>query len=149
MTQTKTVAEGSRGADRYRLEAQVGFLLRRASQRHISIFSDLIPELTPTQFAVIAKAYEMESASQAELGRATALDGATIKGVIDRLQMRGLIETSASTLDRRRMVVRLSAEGARLFATLVLRAEEATAQTLAPLNADERIMLLKILDKIG
>ncbi|GIR51010.1 MAG: hypothetical protein CM15mP60_0710 [Alphaproteobacteria bacterium] len=34
--------------DAYILERQVGFVMRRAVQRHIAIFSALIPEMTPT-----------------------------------------------------------------------------------------------------
>ncbi len=41
--------------DAYILERQVGFVMRRAVQRHIAIFSALIPEMTPTQFAALAK----------------------------------------------------------------------------------------------
>ena len=81
-------------SDPYVLERQVGFVMRRAVQRHIAIFSSLIPELTPTQFAALAKLCELGQASQNELGRLTSMDAATIKGVVDRLRARDLISAA-------------------------------------------------------
>ena len=42
-------------SETYVLERQVGFVMRRAVQRHIAIFSALIPEVTTPQFAALAK----------------------------------------------------------------------------------------------
>ncbi len=133
----------------YRLDDQVGFLLRRAQQRHLAVFARVVPELTPTQFAAIAKAFEMGPVSQAELGRATAMDAATIKGVTDRLEARGLVATAPCGADRRRVLVRLTDEGARRFADLARRAAAITAETLAPLSAAERATLVRLLGKLG
>jgi hypothetical protein len=55
---------------RYLLDEQVGFLLRVAMQRHTSIFmTRMIEGLTRTQFAALAKLYEVGPCSQNELGR--------------------------------------------------------------------------------
>jgi MarR family transcriptional regulator, lower aerobic nicotinate degradation pathway regulator len=140
---------GARGGGAYRLDDQVGFLLRRAQQRHLAIFARAIPELTPTQFAAVAKAFEMGPVSQAALGRATAMDAATIKGVTGRLEARGLVETYPCGEDRRRVLVRLTEEGARRFGELARRAAEITAETLAPLSEAERATLLRLLGKLG
>ena len=43
----------------YALDEQVGFLLRRATQRHLAIFARQIPTLTSTQFAALAKLYQL------------------------------------------------------------------------------------------
>jgi DNA-binding MarR family transcriptional regulator len=146
MDETVTVPAGGAG---YRLDGQVGFLLRRAQQRHLSIFAREIPELTPTQFAAVAKAFELGPVSQAELGRATAMDAATMKGVIDRLEARGLVSTGPCGDDRRRVLVCLTPEGARLFAELAARAAAISAETLAPLAPAERATLLRLLRKMG
>ena len=43
----------------YRLDEQVGFLLRRAHQRHTALFAELMPkQLTPPQFSALARLYE-------------------------------------------------------------------------------------------
>ncbi|MET1029091.1 MAG: hypothetical protein ABWY00_18110, partial [Dongiaceae bacterium] len=44
----------------YELEAQIGFVLRRAHQRHVAIFADCLADLslTPQQFSALAKVRE-------------------------------------------------------------------------------------------
>ncbi|MDQ7080966.1 MAG: MarR family transcriptional regulator [Paracoccaceae bacterium] len=132
----------------YRLDRQVGFILRRASQRHLSIFSELIPEVTPTQFAVLAKLVETGALSQNALGRITAMDAATIKGVVDRLVKRGLLTTVRDDKDKRRMIVGLSKEGRALYRELEPRARLITEQTLAPLEQHEQEAFLAMLARI-
>ena len=79
----------------YRLEDQVGLYLRRAGQRHAAIFAEHMgDDLTPTQWAALVKLAELHSVSQNLLGRETAMDAATIKGVVDRLCKRGLLATA-------------------------------------------------------
>ena len=81
----------------YRLEEQVGHLLRRAHQRHAAIFQDGIGDLqlTPMQFAALVKIRDLGKVSQNQLGRLTAMDPATTQGVIQRLVARGVIERTA------------------------------------------------------
>jgi hypothetical protein len=68
----------------YVLDEQVGFALRQAQQRHTTIFAaKMIEDLTPTQWAALAKLRELGDCSQNHLGRLTAMDAATIKGVVD------------------------------------------------------------------
>ena len=139
--------DGPRAADRYRLDEQIGFLLRQANQRHVGIFARRIPDLTPTQFAALAKLSELGAVSQNELGRQTAMDAATIKGVIDRLSKRGLTMTGPDSKDRRRRVVELTGDGVAAFAAAAPEAFEITAETLAPLTPTERDELLRLLRK--
>lgn len=139
--------DGPRAADRYRLDEQIGFLLRQANQRHVGIFARRIPDLTPTQFAALAKLSELGAVSQNELGRQTAMDAATIKGVIDRLTKRGLTMTRPDPKDRRRRVVELTNDGVAAFGAAAPGAFEITAETLAPLSPRERDELLRLLRK--
>jgi len=140
--------------DTYILDDQVGFILRQVSQRHATIFADLMAEggstegLTPTQFAAIAKLYQVEDCSQNQLGRMTAMDAATIKGVVGRLAKRGLVETWKDAGDARRLRVRLSNKGAELATEAVRRAFAITAETLSPLSAAESATLLRLLRKM-
>tara|TARA_B100002003_G_scaffold244932_1_gene271876 strand:- start:1468 stop:1938 length:471 start_codon:yes stop_codon:yes gene_type:complete len=133
----------------YRLTAQAGHLLRRANQRHLAIFSARMPDLTPRQFAALAKLHEEGPASQNQLGRATSMDAATIKGVIDRLAKRGLVATEPSREDRRRLIVSLTEAGATLFLQVAPVALEITEETLAPLDPEERRLLTALLDRIS
>ncbi|MET0443736.1 MarR family winged helix-turn-helix transcriptional regulator [Tardiphaga sp.] len=133
----------------YELDAQVGFLLRVAMQRHTSIFmSNMVDELTQTQFAVMAKLNEVGPCSQNHLGRLVYLDAATIKGVVDRLGLRDLVATGADPNDRRRRAVSLTEKGSRVVEAAIGVAADVTAKTLRPLTVDEQRTLTRLLKKI-
>ncbi len=133
----------------YVLDDQIGFLLRMASQRHTSIFSQLIAhDLTPTRFAALAKLYERGPMSQNELGRQTAMDVATIKGVVDRLRALNLIETTPDPTDGRRHTVGLTARGRRVAEDAIPTAKIITEETLSPLSRKDREMLLQLIRKL-
>jgi DNA-binding MarR family transcriptional regulator len=133
----------------YRLQEQVGFVLRKANQRHLAIFSAHIGEMTPPQFAALAKLAEVGETSQNQLGALVAMDAATIKGVIDRLKGRGLVELNAHSEDRRRLMVSLTAAGRETVERLVPAARAVTDETLAPLTAREAATLMRLLAKLG
>lgn len=131
------------------LDEQVGFILRQVWQRHSSIFSrDIGTNLTPTQWAALSKLAETGPCSQNQLGRLTAMDVATIKGVIDRLTARGLTETSQDPEDGRRLLVSLTRAGQQLAEKLAPNAIAITRETLAPLDAKERELLMALLNKL-
>ena len=136
------------GDEGYRLDDQVGFLLRRVNQRHLALFTEVIPEVTTTQLAALARLAELGPLSQNQLGRATAMDAATIKGVVGRLVRRRLVVTVPSPEDRRRLVVDLTPEGRALFAELAARGLEASRRTLEPLTTAERERFLALLRKL-
>ncbi|MCW2217628.1 DNA-binding MarR family transcriptional regulator [Bradyrhizobium japonicum] len=133
----------------YVLDEQVGFILRQVWQRHSSIFSrDIGTNLTPTQWAALSKLAETGPCSQNQLGRLTAMDVATIKGVIDRLTARGLTETSQDPEDGRRLLVSLTRAGQQLAEKVAPNALAITRETLAPLDAREGEMLMALLNKL-
>ena len=134
----------------YRLDDQVGFLLRVAMQRHTSIFtSRMLEGLTQTQFAALAKLYEVGPCSQNHLGRLIYLDAATIKGVVDRLHLRGLVTALSDPKDRRRRAVALTDRGRRATEAAMQVAAGITAATLTPLTAEEQRMVVKLLRKLA
>ena len=133
----------------YRLNEQVGFLLRKANQRHLAIFARAIPDLTPPQFAALAKLAEAGETSQNQLGQSIAMDAATVKGVIDRLKARGLVELANHESDRRRLIVSLTTQGREMVEALTALAREITEETLSPLTPRESATLARLLVKLG
>lgn len=133
----------------YRLQEQIGFVLRKAHQRHVAIFAGKIADLTPPQFATLAKLADVGETSQNQLGSLVAMDAATVKGVIDRLKARGLVELTRHDVDKRRLLVSLTQEGRETVERLVPLAQQITAETLAPLSNKEAATLLKLLARIA
>lgn len=146
----KVVAQTDASDGRYVLDDQAGFLMRVAMQRHTSIFtSRMIEGLTQTQFAALAKLYEVGPCSQNYLGRLIYLDAATIKGVVDRLHLRGFVTALNDPKDRRRRAVTLTERGRTVTEAAMTVASEITAATLGPLTADEQRQITKLLRKLG
>jgi MarR family transcriptional regulator, lower aerobic nicotinate degradation pathway regulator len=146
---TRKAAAEARDDDDYALDRQVGFMLRLAQQRHTTIFASfMVEELTPTQWAAIAKLKEIGPSSQNLLGRLTAMDGATIKGVIDRLTRRGFTSTRPDPSDGRRLLVALTGRGDALYERAQSIGKHITEKTLAPLDANERAEFLTLLSKV-
>lgn len=132
----------------YRLTAQAGYNLRRANQRHVGIFMRHVQGLTPTQFAALARLAELGPLSQNRLGRETAMDSATIKGVVGRLRAKGLVALSPDPADRRLRNAALTQAGAQAYAAAVPQALAARAETLAPLSADEAALFEALLERL-
>ncbi len=137
--------------DGFRLEDHVGFLLRKAYQRHAALFVDVAGEhaLTPTQFAALSKVVELGRVTQNRLGRQVAMDPATIQGVIKRLTVRGLIERTQDPMDRRTAVLAPTDAALELIATAVACAQRAHATVLSPLSDDEQAVFLALLRRMG
>jgi DNA-binding MarR family transcriptional regulator len=138
--------------DDYVVEDQIGHLLRRAHQRATAIFLAELGEkfsVTPTQYAALVKLHDLGEISQNQLGRLTAMDPATIQGVIKRLEERRLLERSGDPEDRRRTALRLTAEGEALVVAMIPYGVRVSEATLVPLDAGERQAFLALLRRLG
>ena len=147
----KVVVPAAEAAEpcRYSLDAQISFLMRAAMQRHTAIFTArMIEGLTQAQFAALAKLFEVGPCSQNQLGRLIYLDAATIKGVVDRLGARGFVTALAEPKDRRRRAVALTERGRWVTEAAMQVATRITAETLAPLSAEEQRVVAKLMKKL-
>ncbi|RTL61109.1 MAG: MarR family transcriptional regulator [Hyphomicrobiales bacterium] len=134
----------------YRLEAQIGFVLRCVHQRATEIFNATMARhgVTPTQFSVLVKLDDLGSVSQNQLGRLVAMDPATTSGVVGRLVARGLVAHSPAPEDARLVLLALTPEGRKAVADMKIDAAEVTRRTLEPLSAEEATALLNALGKL-
>jgi len=133
----------------YVLDDQPGFLFRLVLRRHTTIFTDnMTSELTPPQFSVVAKLLEVGPTSQNYLGRLVAFDQATIKGIVDRLRARGIVELCSDPSDKRRRAVTLTPKGQKLAEKSIQLAKVITERTVAPLSRSERQALVRLLKKL-
>src|SRR6185437_404078 len=99
--------------DSFVVERHIGYLLRRAHQRHVAIFTAAVAqsELTPTQFTALLKTVQLGKVTQNLLGRHAAMDSATMQGVVRRLIGRGLISQGRDKMDRRTVVLEATEAG--------------------------------------
>ncbi|KKB62376.1 MarR family transcriptional regulator [Robbsia andropogonis] len=135
----------------YDVQQQIGHLLRKAYQRHLAIFSQNIadPQLTAVQFAVLSASRRMGPSSMSDLGKATAIDAATARGIIERLRARGLIALRTDASDRRKTVVELTEAGVQRVAEATPSAARISELTMAELTAVERVAVLFLLRKLA
>ncbi len=135
----------------YLLDEQIGFLLRKAHQRASDIFNATMSkfDITPTQFAALAKLHEVGETSQNRLGRMTSMDPATILGVVNRLKKRGFISQRVDPNDARMILLSLSDAGNEQIDAMEDAALEVSANTLSPLTRTEIRQFLTLLGKLG
>ena len=134
----------------YRLDDQVGHLLRRAYQRASSHLAGRIRayELTPVQHATLIRLWELGPLSQNQLGRVVAMPPANIHSLVRRLESRGLVRRDPSAKDKRLLTVSLTDEGNKLVETLIPLDSASTEAALKGLNDAERDALYAILKKL-
>ena len=133
----------------YVLDEQIGFILRQAYQKNSLLFVGYFgDDLTPTQWAAIARLGEVGGCSQNLLGRLTAMDAATIKGVVDRLRVRNLVTIELNPKDRRRSMVAATKAGERFARQATMLARRITKETLAPLRPVEQRQIVRLLQKM-
>jgi DNA-binding MarR family transcriptional regulator len=134
----------------YRLEAQVGFLIRRAHQRATAIFNRQFASsgLSAVQFAALVKVRDEGRVSQNQLGRLVNLDPVTIMGVISRLGDRDLIRRTPDPSDKRRTLLSITAIGLKLVEDMQAVGHQVSADTLAPLDEQEKAQFLRLLGKL-
>jgi MarR family transcriptional regulator, lower aerobic nicotinate degradation pathway regulator len=134
----------------YRLEEQIGYVLRRAHQKATGIFNAVMGEfgVTPTQFAALAKLDDAGRVSQNELGRLTAMDPATIWGVVNRLIKQGHVAQSPDPNDARLVMVELTDTGREATLRMKSVAANVSRETLRPFTDAEARQLLDLLGRI-
>jgi DNA-binding MarR family transcriptional regulator len=135
----------------YVLDDQIGFVLRKAHQRATDIFNSVMSqfEVTPTQFAALARLHEVGETSQNRLGRMTAMDPATVLGVVSRLKKRGLIEQRLDPNDGRMNLLSLSVDGHALIGAMEQAGLEVSRRTLEHLGERDARRLLDLLGRIA
>lgn len=135
----------------FRLETQVGHLLRRAHQRNTEIFNQVMGDfgVTPTQFAALVTLLDRGPTPQNRLGRLTAMDPATIFGVVGRLMKRGFVRQDPIPGDARLVAVSLTPEGEAAARAMRAVAEEVSTRTLTPLTMREAKTFLALLGKLS
>ena len=119
-----------------------GHLIRRLQQQSTQVFQSRMQaagfDLTSVQFAALDAIAQQPEIDQATLSAIIGFDRATIGGVIERLEAKGLILREISEVDRRARVLRLTSQGARLLLNCRPTVEALQLDILGPLTEEER-----------
>jgi DNA-binding MarR family transcriptional regulator len=135
--------------DGYVLEDQPGYLLGIARKKHALIFAKyMVDDLTMPQFSTLVKLRDVGPVSQNYLGRLIYHDSATMKGVVDRLLVRKLIETAVDPSDKRRRAIMLTKKGHQVVERAVAAVRKVSQEHFSPLTDSERKTLVKLLKKV-
>ncbi len=128
-----------------------GHLIRRLHQQSTQVYQARTQaagfELTSVQFAALDAVAQQPGIDQASLAATISFDRATIGGVVDRLEQKGLIERTVSPDDRRARLLHLTAAGRRQLAALRPVVEALQAEILGPLSAKDRAAFLALARK--
>ena len=128
-----------------------GHLIRRLHQIHKSVFQTRMREagydLTSVQFAALTAIAAYPGRDQASIAGLIAHDRATMGGVIDRLEQKGLIARAVSTRDRRARELTLTPEGHAVLKDVRPRVECIQPEILPGLTDDERAEFIRLAHK--
>lgn len=120
-------------------QAQPGHAARRLHQVAVALFMQEVADLglTPVQYSSLQAICLQPGMDQKSLASAVAFDTSTIGGVVDRLEVRGLVKRSVSPSDRRVRLLHPTAEGLAILEAVVPRMLKAQERLLAPLSASQ------------
>lgn len=138
-------------AQEYRFSDQIGHLLRRAYQRHATIFQQTVPDsqLTAAQFVVLCAVRDCERSLISEIVQATAIDEASVRGIVERLKWRELLAVASEPGDGRNMSISLTPAGRALVEKTVPFAQRISEITFGELDPAERTAILDLLRKMS
>jgi DNA-binding MarR family transcriptional regulator len=129
-----------------------GHLIRRLQQAAVSLFMAQMEaggfDLTPVQFGALTGIKTYPNLDQAALAGLIAYDRATIGGVIDRLESKGLIRRAPSLHDRRVRQLHIEPAGEQLLRQVAPTIENVQEQILKPLNQEEKLIFMLLLSKL-
>lgn len=133
------------------IATMAGHLVRRLQQTAVQVFQARARaegvDLTPVQFAALDAIRANPGIDQAGIAARIAYDRATIGGVVDRLQQKGLIARRVSGRDRRAREIELTAQGAALYDRFLPVVRDLQDEILQELTADERRVFLALARK--
>jgi len=128
-----------------------GHVIRRLQQQSTQVFLAQIQaagcDLTSVQFAALDAIAHQPGIDQAGLAATISFDRATIGGVIDRLEHKGLVQRVVSTQDRRARQLHLTPGGEQLLDAIRPLVEALQADILAPLSQAERATFMTLAHK--
>jgi DNA-binding MarR family transcriptional regulator len=106
-------------------------------------------EITVPQFMVLRRLSEGDGMPTSVLAGEVGSDGATLTGVLDRLEARGLIRRERCLEDRRAVRIHITPAGRTLLEPLQEVVSQVNSHALEALSDGEKEELVRLLDRVG
>jgi len=133
------------------LLASSTFLLKRlgfaAKDRAMASYEET--GLRPYHYAIMLVLDEGSAETQGSIADALGYDRGQLVGLLDELQEQGLVERQRDPNDRRRHLVRMTAEGTKALRRLRALARRNDDEFLDPLSEEERVQLHTLLMRLA
>jgi DNA-binding MarR family transcriptional regulator len=134
-----------------RIEEEILSALRRI-YRAISLYSSYVQKahgITGPQLMVLREADRRGEEPVSAIAENVSLSHATVTGILDRLESRGLVARVASDRDRRKRVVRLTPKGKELLAQAPPLLQSRFVDELRKLEDWEQTLILSTLQRVS
>ena len=119
-----------------------GFLITKIHHLGGRIFSEVLRDLSidikPGQGRVLFALWRKDGVSANELAEETQLSKSTLTEVVDRLEKAGMVGRSRSKQDRRRVIIKLTAEARNLQKKYELASNRMTEIFYGGLSSEEK-----------
>lgn len=127
-----------------------GYLFRRMQQIAVALFMEESRafELTPVQYASLIAIHTHPGIDATRLSAVIAFDRSTLGSVIERLEMKKLIDRKASPEDKRVKLLYLTKAGVAILRDIMPSVAKAQARMLEPLKPADRKVLLALLTQL-
>lgn len=132
------------------LHDKLGHLIRRLNQRMLATFSESLAgfDISNVQFAALEAIRALEPTTQKDIATYIAMEPSNTHSLLKRLRDRKLITIGIDRTDPRRNLVRLTATGQKLLATVTPLEEQVEPSLLEVLTPSERKQFIKLIKKM-
>lgn len=125
-------------------------LTRAVSSVEARLFSsDLIEDLTPSQFGVLEILYHLGPLSQGEVSAKLSKSTGNLTLVLDNLEKQGLVRRERNQQDRRVVTIHLTPQGELLIRRIFPQVAAAVTSMFSSLTLEEQEELGKLCKKLG
>ena len=104
--------------------------------------------LTGPQLVILQEISRCGEVTSGEIARAVSLSQATVTGILERMEKRGLLARQRSHRDKRRIMVRITDKGKTVLDEAPPLMQEAFVERFASLQEWEQTMILSALQRL-
>jgi DNA-binding MarR family transcriptional regulator len=104
--------------------------------------------LTGPQLIILSEIANNETLSVTELARYISLSQATVTDILNRLEKRGLIERTRDSVDRRRVLIRITDQCRQILSQTPPPLQETFVERYSALSEWEQLMILSAFKRV-